>query len=93
MRERGSLRDGGQRHPRQRNTDRRAYDERDDDPGVADDLGMKERSDDGGRHPADAGRDALPRRFRRAEPPQREDEEDGGDEIRGLRQVIDRRHC
>src|SRR5262245_47508135 len=53
---------------------------------------MEERAANGGRHARHACSDAATRRFRIAQPPQREDEERCGCEIAGLSEVVGRRH-
>src|SRR5262249_44845110 len=88
VRERGPLRDGRQRHPRERNPDREADDDRHANPLVVHDLRRHQRADDRRRHAGDAGRDAAPRGARMVQPPQRQDEEDRRSEITELDQVL-----
>ena len=63
VRQRRPLRHRGQRHLRERNADRRADDEGDDDPRVVDDLRVQQRADDRRRH---AGRRRQRRRGARS---------------------------
>ena len=81
---------GGQRHPRERHANRHANRHRDEDPGVVDNLGVQQRPDDRGNHPGDAGRHAAPRGLRMVQPPQRQDEQRGGGQVAGLRQMLGR---
>src|SRR5215471_3541096 len=88
VRQRRPLRDGRQGDARQRNARERPHLQAEADPAVVDDLGGQQRADDRRAHAGDAGEHAAPRRLRRVEPPQREDEEDRGGEVTELDQVL-----
>src|SRR5204863_8895023 len=82
VRQRGSLRHGGHRHPNAHGrTENSTEQESDDDPGVADDLEMHERADDRQGH-ADIGEvhDALGG-LGMAQELQPQDEENRGEQV------------
>ena len=81
MAQRGPLRHGRHLHHAEGDADGGADDQRDDDPFVLDDLRIEERGADGERRGNFAGQDAAPRGGRRAEPLDRQNEEDGGDDV------------
>jgi hypothetical protein len=64
-----------QRDPRERDAERGADRERDDDPQIARDLGVQQRADHRDRHADDAGQHAAPGGLGAVQPAQREDEQ------------------
>ena len=81
MRQGGPLRNRGERHPRERNAHHEAGDDRQDDPAVVHDLGLDPGRHDGDDHGGHAGIHALPGGRRGVHPVQREDEQDGRDQV------------
>src|SRR6266849_6046576 len=79
--QRGSLRHRGHLHVAERNADDRAEHQGDGDPLVVHDAVMQQRAGDGQHHAHFAGPHAVPRGGGRAQPLQRQNEKDGGDQI------------
>ena len=72
---------GGHLHHAEGDADDGADDQGDDDPLVLDDLRVEQRGADGQRHADFAGEDAAARRGGRAQPLERENEENDGDDV------------
>ena len=86
--QRGSLRHGGHLHHAEGNADGRADDQRDDDPLVLGEFRIRERGANGQRRGNFSRQHAAPRAGRRAEPLDRQNEENGGDDVRAVDELL-----
>ena len=87
MAERSPLRDGCHLHIAERNADDCAQHQCDGNPLVVDNPVVEQRADDRQQHADFTRPDAAPRRRRRTQPLQRQDEENDSDDVRHFNHV------
>ena len=88
MRQRGSLRDGGERYLRQPDTQDDGRDDRQNDPQMMGDAGPGPGRQDRQCHPRHAGKNAAPSRLRITHPMQRQNEQRGRHQVNQLNEDV-----